>query len=177
MSSEGPPDERIESLRSGSTHDLGEWQWLWEGDHEFPQRSHRRGVGGLVVFLKRLFRPLVKAAQSDLWDRQRVFNLIVLGHLEELRDGHQRLDAGLVRIGQELQQVQRELVGDLRSVQQDHVRDAERLSDRLREIEEQIRESRKDVLRHHDALFARLDQKMDRLKRSRDGGGSGASRP
>jgi hypothetical protein len=163
----GRRDERIESLRSGSTGDLGEWHWLWEDDREFPLESHRGAFGAVVVFLKRLLRPLVRAPLSDLWDRQRVFNLIVLQHLGGITEIQQRLLETLDQLGKDLQQVQQELLSDLKSVQLDHVRDAERLSDRLREIEELIRESRKDILRHHDSLFARLDQKMDRLKRQR----------
>jgi O-antigen chain-terminating methyltransferase len=44
-----------------------------------------------VVALKRLLRPLVKAPQADLWDRQRAFNLIlverILGQRHEQRLG------------------------------------------------------------------------------------------
>jgi O-antigen chain-terminating methyltransferase len=75
------------------TRDLNDWQWLWSGDHRFPLRSHRGLLGRLVVFWKRLFRPLVKTPQQDLWDRQRTFNLILLEHLirnEEHRGDHRR---------------------------------------------------------------------------------------
>jgi SAM-dependent methyltransferase len=64
--------------------DLSDWQWLWSGDRQFPIRSHRGLLGRLVVGLKRLFRPLVKVPQNDLWERQRAFNLILLEHLERL---------------------------------------------------------------------------------------------
>jgi SAM-dependent methyltransferase len=75
------------------TRDLHDWQWLWSGDHRFPLRSHRGLLGRLIVFWKRLFGPVVKTPQQDLWDRQRTFNLIVLEHLirnEEHRDDHRR---------------------------------------------------------------------------------------
>jgi O-antigen chain-terminating methyltransferase len=63
------------------TRDLNDWRWLWEGDHAFPVRSHRGVFGRLIVAVKRLFRPLVKTPQNDLWERQRTFNLILLEHL------------------------------------------------------------------------------------------------
>jgi SAM-dependent methyltransferase len=66
------------------TRDLADWRWLWSGDHEFPISSHRGLLGRLLVGLKRLFRPLVKIPQNDLWDRQSAFNLILLEHLERL---------------------------------------------------------------------------------------------
>jgi SAM-dependent methyltransferase len=76
--------------------DLAAWEWLWRGDHTYPLQSHRGGLlGRLLVFAKRLFRPLVKVPQNDLWERQRSFNLILLEHLQhqeyryrELRDEH-----------------------------------------------------------------------------------------
>jgi O-antigen chain-terminating methyltransferase len=73
------------------TRDLDDWRWLWKGDHPFPIRSHRGPLGRLLVAAKRLFRPLVKTPQNDLWERQRIFNLILLEHLdrnERLRDDH-----------------------------------------------------------------------------------------
>jgi SAM-dependent methyltransferase len=49
-------------------------------------RSHRGVLGRLVVAFKKLLRPLVQVPQNDLWERQRVFNLILLEHLERLRE-------------------------------------------------------------------------------------------
>src|SRR5258707_4358038 len=75
------------------TRDLSAWRWLWSGDQPFPIRSHRGLLGRLVVGFKRLFRPLVRLPQNDLWERQRIFNLILLEHLERLeiaRSEHQR---------------------------------------------------------------------------------------
>ncbi|HSS78755.1 MAG TPA: class I SAM-dependent methyltransferase [Thermoanaerobaculia bacterium] len=75
------------------TRDLSDWRWLWSGDQQFPIRSHRGLLGRIVVGLKRAFRPLVKVPQNDLWERQRIFNLILLEHLERLeiaRAEHQR---------------------------------------------------------------------------------------
>jgi len=75
------------------TRDLADWRWLWAGDHAFPIRSHRGLLGRLLVGVKRLFRPLVKTPQNDLWERQRTFNLILVEHLARLeasRADHQR---------------------------------------------------------------------------------------
>jgi len=93
---EKPPERRAPSLDDflvEPTRDLHDWQWLWRGDHPFPVESHRGLMGRLVVLFKRLLRPLVKAPQQDLWDRQRTFNLILLEHLirnEEHRGDHRR---------------------------------------------------------------------------------------
>lgn len=73
------------------TRKLDDWQWLWAGDHEFPVRSHRGFWGKLVVAFKRLLRPLVVTPQRDLWDRQRIFNLILLEKLRESENHAQRL--------------------------------------------------------------------------------------
>jgi O-antigen chain-terminating methyltransferase len=83
-----PPPRRAPSLAAflgEPTRDLADWQWLWQGDHEFPIRSHRPFWGALLVAWKRLLRPFVKPPQNDLWERQRVFNLVLVEHLRELR--------------------------------------------------------------------------------------------
>jgi SAM-dependent methyltransferase len=67
------------------TRELTDWHWLWKEDREFPIRSHRGLLGRFLVAWKRLLRPLVKVPQNDLWERQRIFNLILLEHL---RDEH-----------------------------------------------------------------------------------------
>jgi SAM-dependent methyltransferase len=83
----GVPERRAPAIGDflvEPTRDLGDWRWLWAGDREFPIRSHRGLPGRLLVGLKRLFRPLVKVPQNDLWERQRIFNLILLEHLQRL---------------------------------------------------------------------------------------------
>ncbi|HWM89965.1 MAG TPA: hypothetical protein VN493_04295, partial [Thermoanaerobaculia bacterium] len=93
---EDSPERRspsIDDFLVDPPRDLADWNWLWKGDHSFPIQSHRGPFGRLLVALKRLFRPLVKIPQNDLWDRQRIFNLILLEHLsrsEEIRDEHRR---------------------------------------------------------------------------------------
>ena len=83
----GVPERRapaVDDFLVEPTRDLSDWRWLWAGNHEFPIRSHRGFLGRLLVGVKRLFRPLVKLPQNDLWERQRTFNLILLEHLERL---------------------------------------------------------------------------------------------
>jgi SAM-dependent methyltransferase len=83
----------IDDFLADPTRDLADWEWLWKGDVPFPIRSHRGPLGRFLVAVKRLFRPLAKVPQNDLWERQRVFNLILLEHLhraEEVRDEHRR---------------------------------------------------------------------------------------
>lgn len=84
------PRRPIERFRGAEpTRDLSDWHWLWGSDTAFPVDSHRGLLGRLVVWAKRLLRPLVKAPQADLWDRQRIFNLILL---ESLQDRRQEMD-------------------------------------------------------------------------------------
>lgn len=91
----GPPGPAIEDFLGEPTRDLDAWYRLWSEDRPFPIRSHRPGLlARMLVAVKRLLRPLVKAPQADLWDRQRVFNVILLeylerwGRLHEERLGH-----------------------------------------------------------------------------------------
>lgn len=92
----GVPERRapsVDDFVGEPTRGLSDWRWLWSGDHPFPIRSHRGFLGRLLVGLKRLLRPLVRVPQNDLWERQRIFNLILLEHLERLEAAwadHQR---------------------------------------------------------------------------------------
>jgi SAM-dependent methyltransferase len=79
----GPRDEpTIERFLGDPTRDLADWRWLWDGDRRFPIRSHRGPWGRLIVAVKRLLRPWVSAPQADLWERQRIFNLVLLEYLQ-----------------------------------------------------------------------------------------------
>jgi SAM-dependent methyltransferase len=68
------------------TRELSDWHWLWKEDREFPIRSHRGLAGRFLVGWKKLLRPLAKVPQNDLWERQRIFNLILLEHLRDARE-------------------------------------------------------------------------------------------
>ena len=149
----------IERFLDRPPHDLSEWEWLWKEDHAFPIRSHRSGLlGRVVVFWKRLLRPLVRVPQNDLWQRQNVFNRVLIDHLRELQAVAQEVDV----LGRELQQVQREILRDLREVQSDINSNVKRLSNNLDDFR---RQGMVDLMHHTDALFARLDQRLDRLQR------------
>jgi len=83
-SAQGGPEQhrQIDDFLGAPTRDLTRWRWLWEGDHPFPIRSHRGPLGKLLVLAKRLLRPFVKVPANDLWERQRIFNLILLEWLQ-----------------------------------------------------------------------------------------------
>jgi SAM-dependent methyltransferase len=83
---EDPSADRvsIEDFLGDPTRDLSAWRRLWRRDVPFPIRSHRGLLGSVLVAFKRLFRPLVSVPQNDLWERQRVFNVILLEHLQAL---------------------------------------------------------------------------------------------
>jgi O-antigen chain-terminating methyltransferase len=120
----------IDAFAAGApTRELPDWHRLWSEDRPFPIRSHRGGLlGRLLVAAKRLFRPLVKTPQADLWDRQRVFNVVLLefligrvatdherriGHLENfvargLADLLRHNDALFARVDQKLDRYRRD---------------------------------------------------------------------
>lgn len=93
-SGERTPGPRIEDFLDDPTREIESWAWLWSQDRAFPSRGRKGPLGRLVLFGKRLLRPLVKASTSDLWDRQRVFNLIVLEHLANAEAKEENLAAG-----------------------------------------------------------------------------------
>ncbi len=140
---EGPSTEYTpEDFLGEPTRDLAAWRWLWDRDVRFPVHSHRGPLGAIIVFLKRLLRPLVTVPQNDLWERQRVFNLILLETQERL----QRFEPLLAEIDQ------------LRW-------NAQEYKDLSVYLTRFIREGVDDIVGHNDALYARVDQKMDRYRR------------
>ena len=148
-----PPS--IEEFLGEPTRDLERWRWLWEGDTPFPIQSHRPGFWGrIVVFLKRLGRPIVKAPQADLLDRQRAFNLVVLEYLEQIE-----------ALGATIDSIRDDLVRDLTEVRTDLLRDVQNNHRRVSHLEAFKREGYGDVMKHSDALFAVVDQKLDRYRR------------
>lgn len=151
--------DTLERFLEDSGDGLSEWRILWESDRIFPVRSQRPFLGKLMVGLKRLLRPLVHSPQADLWERQRVFNLVLLSHLESLRQNVSSLSA-------DLQQVRQEIVRDLREVRDDLVSDLKKNHGRISHLEEFKRDGLKDVMDHSDALYALLDQRLDRIRRN-----------
>lgn len=142
-----PGRPEIEQFLGEPTRDLSLWRWLWKGDHPFPIRSHRGILGRVIVAFKRVLRPLVRAPQADLWDRQRTFNLVALEYLEQLTHN--------------LEQVRGDLLRDLREVRSDLLRDVQNNHRRISHLEAFKREGYGDVMRHSDALYAVIDQKLE----------------
>lgn len=124
--------------------DLDRWKQIWIEDAQFPIRGRPGPIGKLGVLFKRLLRPFAKAGTADLWDRQRVFNQVLLDHLAERE---QRLQSMLEEAASETEWRVQEM------------RDQTVLVSRL------LREGLQDVMHHNDALFARVDQKLDRYRR------------
>ena len=108
----------------------------------------------MLVAFKRLLRPFVSLPQSDLWERQRVFNLILLDsfkhHLQEWRDHQERVERLFEKRMGELEQ---------RTSDLEH---------RTRHLENFLRQGLDEVMRHDDALFGRVDRKLDRYRRETD---------
>jgi SAM-dependent methyltransferase len=105
LGTSGEPERRVPGIDDflvEPTRDLSDWRWLWKGDHEFPIRSHRGFAGRMLVLWKRLVRPLVKVPQNDLWERQRIFNLILLEHLARVYE-NRKIDDERIGYLEELQ--------------------------------------------------------------------------
>jgi SAM-dependent methyltransferase len=83
---------RVDDFLVEPTRELEDWHWLWKEDREFPIRSHRGFFGRVLVAWKRLLRPLVKVPQNDLWERQRIFNVVLLEHLRDERQLRHRAE-------------------------------------------------------------------------------------
>lgn len=138
------------------TRQLSHWAWLWQGDHTFPLSSHRGGLlGRAVVFLKRLLRPIVRLATADLWDRQRIYNLILA---EKLDGEHRERMAQLASLRSHVDQIHRDFQGAI-----------EAHAGRLEELDLRSTRAMEDVMHHNDALFSRVDQKLDRYRREAKG--------
>lgn len=93
-------------------------------------------MGRLVVFLKGLLRPVVEVPQRDLWERQRVFNEIVVEKLQSMAEREDSL-----------------------------ARRLQALEARMQGLEEKMHEGLDEVMAHNDALFSLVDQKLDRYRR------------
>lgn len=132
------------------THEVAHWRWLWEGDRPLPLRASGGLTGYLVLAAKRLLRPLVKSVIGDLWDRQRLFNLVILGWQQERQDLSVRLAQSEAALA-------------------DHVGAIEAHARWLEDLEERTSVGLNEVMRHNDALFARVDQKLDRYRREARG--------
>jgi O-antigen chain-terminating methyltransferase len=128
---------RVEDFRGTPTRSLAAWQELWASDLRFPIESHRGPLGRLVVWFKRLLRPLVTVPQADLWDRQRSFNLILL---EVLLDEQARVEHEVALLHEHQRQLQAR-------------------------VEAFLGQGLDEVMRYNDALFFRVDQKLDRARR------------
>ncbi|HEX9733099.1 MAG TPA: class I SAM-dependent methyltransferase [Thermoanaerobaculia bacterium] len=145
-----PAEASIDLFLGEPTRDLERWAWLWTGDHPFPVRGRGGLLGRFVVVLKRLLRPLVKGATADLWDRQRVFNLILLETVERERVERAHL---------------RERQDDFERALREHQGAIEAHARLIEGLDRRLARSTADVMAHNDALFARADQKLDRYRR------------
>lgn len=134
--SDDRPEPRIEDFLDVPTKDLESWHWLWRRDERFPVRSHRGPLGQVVALVKRMIAPLVTIPANERWDRQRVFNLVLLERMMEqqaaLAHAHERIDV---------------------------------LQGKVAHLEATMQDGLTDVMRHDDALFSRVDVELDRHTR------------
>lgn len=133
------------------TRDPNAWFDLWQADRELPIRVGRGGpVGWLVRLAKRLLRPIVRLGAAEVFERQRIFNLIVVETLAEVRERRRRID---------------DLDRHLKRVHAEHQAAIEAHAGRIEELDVRTADGLRDVMAHNDALFTRVDQKLDRYRR------------
>lgn len=109
----GPPP--IEDFLGEPTRELEAWARLWTHDVPFPMRDGGGWKGRLFAPIKRLLRPLLRSVLGDLYDRQRVFDLILIENLVRQREEYRsrllehqgRLDVLDDRTVQAMQEVMR----------------------------------------------------------------------
>ena len=137
--------------------DLPQWRTLWEEDHRLDVPARSGIVGRLVDSAKDYLRRFVTAPQQDLWERQRLYNLLIQHHLE-------------AREGQDT------LIGHLRDLDTGRKLEAERNyqefmdsrevhDHRLQWLEDVQKQGLDRIVEHHDAVFAMVDHKLDRYRR------------
>ena len=129
--------------------DLETWRSLWEED----RRIGESGGSGPLGFVKRLIRKLTTGSQQDLWERQRLYNMLIQHHLEGRRGQQERLGR-LIDLdeqrGNEIGGIYEELTKqDLRLL-------------RLEQMQETTLER---IVDHNETLYAVLDQKLDAYRR------------
>jgi SAM-dependent methyltransferase len=176
----------VDELRAQPIGAIERWRWLWEGDHRFPARSHRRFLGPLLRLAKAVLRPLVETPLREQLERQRLFNLALLAELERLRVDElwqttyavsQRTDerfAAQLEVNAAHEQGfaerdRRHLAMESRALSHEQKFEAidlvfRRYEDRVGHLEKVYAQGLKDVMRHNDALFALVDQKLDRYR-------------
>ena len=152
----------------GSQRNLDQWRTIWESNETFPVQARPGLVGRLIVFIKKLLRPLVTAPQNDLWDRQRDYNLVI----QESLEGQQQMMDTVAAIGRDLQTVQQELVRDihlskeathkdLKTARKELLDYLEAHEKRVTHLEDLKNEGFEEVMQHQDAMFAVVDSKLD----------------
>ena len=62
--------------------DLALWRELWEEDRRLEPPTPSGPLGRVTAFVKRVLRRFVTSSQQDLWERQRLYNMLIQHHLE-----------------------------------------------------------------------------------------------
>ncbi len=147
------------------SNDLGYWRELWERDRTLPIESHRKGLGWLIVGFKKLLRGLVKTPQNDLWERQRMYNMVLQAHVEQEIARTAGLPGRLDRlegpIHAELAERIETVARDLQQTQAELTRD-------FREAQNGVKAFQEDVAKLRDQHMAYLDQHLEYLESHAD---------
>ncbi|MEP7011747.1 MAG: class I SAM-dependent methyltransferase [Acidobacteriota bacterium] len=165
-SSSSRSNPRLDDFLIEPTRKLSDWRWLWKGDVPFPIRSHRGFLGRLLVAWKRLLRPLVKVPQNDLWERQRIFNLILLEQLE-------RQDAERVRHHDRLAYLEELDAKGIRELMQHN----DALFSRVDQKLDRVRRESRDLLASLGAALSVAENAEEKTERSAASGEPASTAP
>jgi O-antigen chain-terminating methyltransferase len=151
---------------------LADWRAIWENNQTFPVQGRPGPLGRLIVWVKKLLRPMVTAPQNDLWDRQRDYNLLI----QESMESRQQMMEAIAGLGSDLQTVQQELVRDihlskeathkdLKTARKELLDYLEAHEKRVTHLEDLKNEGFEEVMQHQDAMFAVVDSKLDAYRK------------
>ncbi|MDX1382891.1 MAG: class I SAM-dependent methyltransferase [Thermoanaerobaculia bacterium] len=148
--SEGP--RSIEAFLGEPTRDRAAWHWLWTENVELPVAERGGLRGRLTKLARKALRPLVRLGGAEIFERQRVFNLILL---EDVKTVEERTHDRLFNIDHEIEHVLRGHV----------LPTLARREAKTEHIKAFLTEGLEELMRYNDALYSRVDQKMDGYRR------------
>jgi hypothetical protein len=80
------PARSVDLFLGEPTRDLADWRWLWEGNRRFPIQGRPGLLGRWLVRAEKIVRPFLVGVLGDIWERQKVFNLITIEYLQRGED-------------------------------------------------------------------------------------------
>ena len=167
-----PPELPAEFLRA-PTMELETWLQVWRGDVPVAITSHRGGVGAVVIWAKRVLRKFIRAPIADLFDRQRVYNAVLVHNIQALQESVRTLTErsvpALIQRGDALYAVQDQRVESVVE-RLDHVETdvASQLASDLYAVRDELRLADRETVALLQDGHGQLRQSLTRLQHRLD---------